>query len=434
MAHQEQIERSIQRLKESAISERNKELILKFTDFCFSSDLNPITISKYLCYLPRMARILGVDFDKVTRDDMVRMMAEVKRLGLAHGTTRDYKKIIKRFYRWLLGNDEFYPPQVCWIKCEHKSANKILPEDLLSEEDVRKMVEKANHMRDKALVSMLYEGGFRIGEMRAMRIRHVEFERQYVRLTVPQEGKTGVRRVLLVNSTPYIANWMAHHPKRSDPNAFVWVCIGNMNHGKKMSYNTVRKVLVELAEKAKVRKRVNPHSFRHARATHLASELTESQMKQYLGWTQGSKMAAVYVHMSGRDVDSSILEMHGLKTPEEDKRNNQMELKTCQVCGKTNEFEARICCRCGRALSIKDAMEQEERDERKVSGYLDARPKIKEDMMAYLKNAFLEEMRKELDLTRLKTELLKELKNDLIKNLRCPESVMDKIRVAAKAV
>ena len=59
MGQDKGIERSLERLKAAEITERNRQIILKFHDFCFSSGLNPGTISKYLCYLPKMAKILG---------------------------------------------------------------------------------------------------------------------------------------------------------------------------------------------------------------------------------------------------------------------------------------------------------------------------------------------------------------------------------------
>jgi hypothetical protein len=35
-------------------------------------------------------------------------------------------------------------------------------------------------------------------------------------------------------------------------------------------------------------------------------------MKEYFGWVQSSDMASVYVHLSGRDVDSALLKLHGM--------------------------------------------------------------------------------------------------------------------------
>ena len=39
----------------------------------------------------------------------------------------------------------------------------------------------------------------------------------------------------------------------------------------------------------------------------MANYLTEAQMNVYFGWTQGSDMPGVYVHLSGRDIDDAIL-------------------------------------------------------------------------------------------------------------------------------
>ena len=39
-------------------------------------------------------------------------------------------------------------------------------------------------------------------------------------------------------------------------------------------------------------------------------------MKQYFGWVQGSKIASVYVHLSGRDVDKALLRLNGIEVEE----------------------------------------------------------------------------------------------------------------------
>ncbi|WP_394344768.1 hypothetical protein [Salinigranum halophilum] len=52
---------------------------------------------------------------------------------------------------------------------------------------------------------------------------------------------------------------------------------------------------------------MNPHHFRHSRATHLANWLTEAQLCEWFGWVQGSNVPARYVHLSGRDIDNAYL-------------------------------------------------------------------------------------------------------------------------------
>ncbi|KXA90543.1 hypothetical protein AKJ40_01415 [candidate division MSBL1 archaeon SCGC-AAA259M10] len=52
-------------------------------------------------------------------------------------------------------------------------------------------------------------------------------------------------------------------------------------------------MLNRVAEKADIDKPVNPHHFRHSRATFLANRLTESQMCEWFGWVQGSDRPSV---------------------------------------------------------------------------------------------------------------------------------------------
>ena len=113
----------------------------------------------------------------------------------------------------------------------------------------------------------------------------------------------------------------------------------------------------KLAEKAGVKRRINPHAFRHARATYLASKLTEAQMKELFGWIQSSDMASVYVHLSGRDVDNALLRLHGLTKD----RDEIMNLRICPRCGERNDPVSNFCKRCASPLDSETAMELEER-------------------------------------------------------------------------
>ena len=72
-------------------------------------------------------------------------------------------------------------------------------------------------------------------------------------------------------------------------------------------------------------------------------------MKEYFGWTQSSKMASIYVHLSGRDVDDAILKLYGKKSIEKNKQE-EIKTKTCVRCNEINSFDAKYCKRCGFSL------------------------------------------------------------------------------------
>jgi rubrerythrin len=104
----------------------------------------------------------------------------------------------------------------------------------------------------------------------------------------------------------------------------------------------------EISKRTNIKKRIHLHGFRHSRATHLAEHLTEQQMKSYLGWTAGSDMAAVYVHLSGKDIDKAIMQMNGIEDLEQPV--DSMKPGQCPRCMEMNPPQAVRCMRCGLVL------------------------------------------------------------------------------------
>lgn len=108
-------------------------------------------------------------------------------------------------------------------------------------------------------------------------------------------------------------------------------------------------MLKKIGRKAGIRKKLNFHNFRHSRATYLANHLTDAQMREYFGCVRTSDMAAVYVHLSGRDVDSAILKVHGI-TRKKDTEGSELMPKVCSRCDFHNKGTNKFCGRCGMPL------------------------------------------------------------------------------------
>ena len=115
-----------------------------------------------------------------------------------------------------------------------------------------------------------------------------------------------------------------------------------------------------MAKKTGLNKRLYTHLLRHTRATELASILTEAQMKELLGWVQGSDMPSVYVHLSGRDVDGALLKAHGLTSNQEEKARIELTSTVCPRCKQKAGPEAQFCPSCGMILNVKTAVKLEE--------------------------------------------------------------------------
>jgi hypothetical protein len=233
------------------------------------------------------------------------------------------------------------------------------------------MIESAESARDKAVVSLLYESGCRIGELCSLKLRHISFDQYGGQIVV--DGKTGRRRVRVVSCVKYLTDWLNNHPDKGNPEADLWTWKRGLHT---LDYRGIVRILQILGQKAGVRKKVNPHSFRHSRATYLANHLTEAQMKEIFGWVQASEMASVYVHLSGRDVDKALLRTYGINiSGNEDK--SQLSPKVCTRCKSSNAATNKFCSNCSLVLDENEAMsamrrEADDKYHKQVDGILDS--------------------------------------------------------------
>jgi len=347
--------------EDSEIVEPNRKTLLEFVEYCQAQGFEVPTIVRHIFSLRKASKILDKSFKKATKDDIVRLVAEIEKSAQVSDRTKLNERIsLKRFYKWLNGDEEF-PETVKWIKTTRNKGKRILPENLLTEDEVKRIAEAAMNQRDRALVLVLYETGCRIGEILSLRIGNVQFDKYGAILLV--DGKTGPRRVRIISSAPALANWLDHHPNK-DQNGALWISFDKGSFTQPLLYYACRKMLQDLAVRAHISKKVNPHSFRHARASRLANSLTESQMKEYLGWTQDSNMASVYVHLSGRDIDNALLRVNGVKV-ETKQEDSALRIVKCMRCETDNSPASRFCTKCGSPLDLKTALELE--DEEKIT-------------------------------------------------------------------
>jgi integrase len=350
-------EHAIQALKrDPEIIEANRKLILAFTRDLQAENITELRISKYINLLRHLSALLAKSFDEATVIDVKSVVADINGSEYSAWTKNDYKVTLKKFYKWLKKtSDDQEPAETSWIKTGHPK-NGILPEELLTEDDIGKLAKAAENSRDRAFVECAYETGGRVGELLNLRRKHVQFDD--IGAVLIFSGKTGDRRVRLITTAPALSQWMLDHPSE-DPEAPLWVTLGDRNRGASLDYGAARYALQSLAEKAKIKKRINPHSFRHARASYLANHLTEQQLGQYLGWTAGSRMPGVYVHLSGRDTDSALLKMYGIETKENRKEQAKLTPLKCSRCKQMNDPTVRFCAKCGLPLRLEVAMEVE---------------------------------------------------------------------------
>ncbi len=336
--------------KNTAVTSDNKQLILRFHNLMVAMGRAKLARqTKIIRQLTKLATLAGSKvINDFTKDDVIQMLAKFESNHYSDWTRSDYRLTTKKFFQWLRNcEDGVYPHEVRWIKNLYPKSN-LSPDQLLSEEEVKAMVDAADHPRDKALIFVLYDSGCRIGELLTLRIKDVETDTAGAVLNVT--GKTGKRRVRLIQSVPLLSAWLAFHPFGKNPNACLWIRFESNRYTHAIDTpirpSWTGDLIKKIAIRAGIKKRVYPHLFRHSRATYLARFLPEPLLKKQEGWSKSSDMTSTYVHLSDQDLDNAMKRIGGIKVEEEEKKS-VLNVVNCVRCRTQNSATSKFCSSCG---------------------------------------------------------------------------------------
>ncbi|HEX7627632.1 MAG TPA: tyrosine-type recombinase/integrase [Candidatus Methanoperedens sp.] len=343
----------------NTFQEENQKLVLSYLSQ-YGSNLSIGTKANHLIVLKSLAEFTHQQFQAVSKEDLVLWVDSLQ--GRAGGTLARYKSVVKTFYRWLEGSED-YPERVKWIKTQR--SKKKLPRNVPCGADIKRLISAAINLRDKAMIFTIYDSGCRISEILGLKVGDITFDKYGAFFIV--DGKTGQRRIRLIDAVPDLQAWMNKHPRKDDSKAPLWPSI----HDPKIPliYNAAFMMFQRLAKRAGLPK-INPHLLRHCRLTQLAKEFSESELKILAGWTGDSRMAGVYIHLSGEDVERKMLENRGMLQPEDKIEMNIMTPRPCpRKCSEIQDGNEHViiysatdkfCMKCGMALDLKTAMELED--------------------------------------------------------------------------
>ncbi|NJD03819.1 MAG: site-specific integrase [Ruminiclostridium sp.] len=165
---------------------------------------------------------------------------------------------------------------------------KINPKDILLPEEIKRLINVATLERDRCIVSVLYEGGLRMGELLALTTDMVEMNKknQEVILHIPDvEGcKTGARSVMCMEIYGYVNDWLKCNPtSRFIP----------------MSPSGISSAVDVLFKRAGITKPSNLHNIRHSSITNAVNIGMQQNMICMRYWgAVFTPMLNVYIHLN----------------------------------------------------------------------------------------------------------------------------------------
>lgn len=374
------IDSKIQKIESSEkISEIDKKLILKFMDQLKAEGLSKGRVYKNISFLKTLCENFGLCLNKTDHDKIVKLIGAINnKQDWEEWTKHDYKAVFKRFLKWHLG-DSYNSKDWEWIKLRIDRRKIKMPAegDILTVDDVERMIQAAFNPRDKALIAVLYQSACRPSEILTLKIRNVKFD-LYGAILYVQQSKTSQRPIRITNSSAsYLNSWINVHPDKNNQDAPLWISMQDRN--KRLDPRTLYKTLILIASKAglcklerdekgrrlknptiKNGKRIYPYLFRHSRITHLLTnpKLSHSVVKKIVGWTDDSSQIGTYLHMSDETVDRLVLESDGvIKDKEIEGDLNLKKSLFCYACKTPIPHDAKFCVNCNFPLDFSNMAE-----------------------------------------------------------------------------
>jgi site-specific recombinase XerD len=277
----------------------------------------------------------GRSVQDITKEDIEEYV--IKRKEKVNPTTVHNGIIsLRSFFNWLRPGNDFFSS----IR-SRQPKNNLPVDELLLSHDIITLRDAANNQRDRALVMVLWDSATRKGELLNINIGHIQLDKFGAVVIV--DGKTGKRRLRLIDSVPDLQLWLNMHPMRNDPKAPLFITDRKYDGDyRRLNEQTVNNMLNGLAEKASLKKNVYPHAFRHGRLTDLAKRgFNEMELRIFAGWTKESNMPATYLHLSGADLEKKILAKNGIIEDDSMEREEELKPIDCPRCRTRNPAGAK---------------------------------------------------------------------------------------------
>tara|TARA_Y100000310_G_scaffold255136_1_gene262392 strand:- start:11325 stop:12512 length:1188 start_codon:yes stop_codon:yes gene_type:complete len=269
------------------------------------------------------------DISKITKNDLMKFKEDLLNDKILKINGSAYSSDVKEDITGILARfiECSFPDKVISFKGTHLpfrkwfiiKAKKKTPE-ILTEEEVIKLLNASKTIEGKFLISTLFSLGCRIEEFLNLRFEDVEEPTQnfpYYRFDFKEEySKTDGRKIgsYWKDSTKLTSKFLASCENK-EPKAQIFP----------KRYDAVRMFLSRLGNNV-LHKKVNPHMFRKSSATYYADKLNRQELCLRYGWKFSSSMPDIYISRAG--LDENMIKERVIKTDLSEIQKENKELKT----------------------------------------------------------------------------------------------------------
>ncbi|MDP8212688.1 MAG: site-specific tyrosine recombinase XerD [Candidatus Zapsychrus exili] len=251
-------------------------------------------LKKYAKYLSKKKGIKSPE--SIKRENITDFMYDQKQKGLSANSISRALAAIKMYHRFLVRERLVQEDPTNLV--ETPKLWKRIP-DVLTLPEIESMINASKGrgtqaVRDNAVLELLYATGMRVSELVDLKIENINLEVGYVRCI----GKGRKERIVPIgkNARASIVKYNEGVRKK--------MLKGNFSQslflsrlGKKISRQSIWKIVKRYAKLAKIKKEIKPHTLRHSFATHLLEHGADLRSVQEMLGHSDISTTQIYTHV-----------------------------------------------------------------------------------------------------------------------------------------
>ena len=277
--------------------------------------LSSNSIEAYTRDIDKLVRFMELQYDslppsRVELHHLTSFLAWVNELGLSARSQARIISGIKSFYKFLLLEDIIETDPTTLL--ETPRTGRKLPE-VLNHEEVELILAEIDlsspaGRRNKAILEVLYGCGLRVSELTELRLSHVYFDQEFIRVTGKgnKERLVPIGRIALKEIRNYLPDRNSLPRIERDHEDILFL----NRRGRRLSRVMIFTIVKDLAAAAGIKKNISPHTFRHSFATELIDRGADLRAVQEMLGHESILTTEIYTHLDREFLRDAIIRFH----------------------------------------------------------------------------------------------------------------------------
>ncbi|QQR93761.1 site-specific integrase [bacterium] len=261
-----------------------ESLITKFIEILKVKRYSPNTIRAYSSYIKDFLKYFAnKEINSISESDVLQYICyKINEQNISQSAQKGIISSIKLFYKYVLKLEI----QIDYIYPDRRVYK--LP-FVLSEEDIKKIIQSIKNIKHRAIVSLIYSAGLRVSELVKMEIADIDSKRMTILI---RGGKGNRDREVMLSSN--ILLLLRKYYVKYQPKKYIF----EGRSGEMYNVRSVQEVFKNALLSSEVNKPASVHTLRHCFATHLIENGIDIRVVQELLGHKNIKTTQIYTHIT----------------------------------------------------------------------------------------------------------------------------------------